>query len=77
MSIVLQVVGWIVIGISLLFAVQAVDQVQSFGVSLRNPILVTAIGTTAAMVMVGILFIAFGTAIRLLRDIRENTDRLA
>lgn len=77
MSIVLQVVGWVVIALAVIFVVQAVDQVQSFGVSLRNPILVTAIGTTAAMVMVGILFIAFGTAIRLLRDIRENTDRLA
>ena len=77
MSIVLQVVGWVVIALAVIFAVQAVDQVQSFGISLRNPILVTAIGTAAAMVMVGILFIAFGTAIRLLREIRENTDRLA
>lgn len=77
MSIVLQVVGWIVIGIGVLFAVPAVDQIQATGLSVRNPLLITTIGTAASLFVTGVVIIAFGSAIRLLREIRENTDRLA
>jgi hypothetical protein len=77
MSIVLQVVGWIVIGIGVVFAVPAVDQIQATGLSLRNPLLVTTIGTAASLLVTGVIIIGFGSALRLLRQIRENTDRLA
>ena len=54
MSIVLQVVGWMVIGIGVLFAVPAVDQIQATGLSLRNPLLITTIGTAASLFVAGI-----------------------
>ena len=55
MSIVLQVVGWIVIGIGVLFAVPAVDQIQATGLSLRNPLLITTIGTAASLFVAGVV----------------------
>ena len=76
MSIVLQVIGWAVIAIGVLFGVQTYSQLRTIGLALNNPLLMGALGTVVGIIVTGIVFIAFGTMIRLLQRIKENTDRL-
>ena len=64
------------IAVGILFGAQAVIQMQSLGLSLNNPLLVGTLGTVAGFIVTGVMFIAFGTVIRLLQEIRDNTTQI-
>ena len=72
---VLRAIGISTILVGLAAGVSVASQLQQAGVPLEKMLVTSAITGALGIVVVGILFVAFGTVIALLRHIKINTDR--
>ncbi len=81
MEYVLNTIGAITIAIGAYMGVEAANQLSRSGYSLAFPLLMSVLGSAIGVIVVGILFVAFGSTIYLLRGIlaasRATNERLA
>jgi hypothetical protein len=75
MEYVLRIIGVLAIVAGLFLGVRVVMQLQANGLPLQNAMVAGAVGGAAGIAVTGILFMAFGTVIEVLKDIRRNTAR--
>ena len=71
---VLRAIGILTILVGLGAGLSVASQLQQSGVPLQKMLLTSAITGALGIVVVGVLFLAFGTVIALLRQIKVNTD---
>ncbi len=75
MEYVLRGLGVIAITAGGVIAALAIVQLGRAGVPIQNMLLAPGVSSGIVIIITGILFLGFGTAISLLRRIRDNTDQ--
>ncbi len=72
---VLYFIGGVIVIVGIVVGVGAVGNMDRSGLGLNNLVALSAFGTAAGIVVTGILFMAFGRVIGLLRRIQANGER--